>query len=494
MRDFDPVDPSPEVLQGLVVELFALRDDLAKDGLETLRENYRAAVEHFDSSGQSTESDPGLERYNSEKFRELTDRQEEEFDLLADRLQRLRNRVVTPGLDVDERRRLAGEINDLREDLITLAQGLTGVEANLRMELIDLNPFEMPLESAVELGLANRLDLKNVQGVVMDARRKVEVAANQLQAVLNITAAGDIRTQTLGSGNDNPFEFRGDESNIRLGVQFTTPIQLVQQRNTYRASLIGYQQARRNYMRVEDQVKLDVRTAWRNLELLRLNFETAKANVRAAVIQYDIASEQASAPGGVVPAGGGGGGGANQGLNILNALNSLLQAQNQLIQTWVTYEQNRLGIYNSMGILDLDDAGVWTDEFYQQQARPLGSQPRFSVTPYAGPNQALLPNPGLLTDPQNPLLPPGIPGADTQNLPPLPSEDLNNALPPRLNNGAPQPGAKRRPGREKKIQYAAVGRGDVITVRGSSQDGGDTAGTARTGGRGLLRLQPGAGR
>ncbi|MFM8223242.1 MAG: hypothetical protein ACKOJF_30410, partial [Planctomycetaceae bacterium] len=33
MRDFDPLDPSAEVLQGLVVELFALRDDLAKDGL-----------------------------------------------------------------------------------------------------------------------------------------------------------------------------------------------------------------------------------------------------------------------------------------------------------------------------------------------------------------------------------------------------------------------------------------------------------------------------
>jgi len=330
----------------------------------------------------------------------------------------------------------------------------------------------------------------------------VEVAANQLQAVLNITAAGDIRTQTLGSGNDNPFEFRGDESNIRLGVQFTTPIQLVQQRNTYRASLIGYQQARRNYMRVEDQVKLDVRTNWRNLELLRQNFETAKANVRAAVIQYDIASEQASAPTGAVPAGGGGGGfgGANQGLNILNALSALLNAQNQLIQTWVTYEQNRLAIYNSMGILDLDDAGIWTDEFYQQQARPLGGQPRFVVTPYAGPGTGFLPNPGdplnsyPLGNPQTPSALPGVPGADTPNLPPLPTEDLNNAIPPRLNNGPPQPGAKRRPGREKKIQYAAVTGGEVRTVRGSSQDGGDPAGAARAAGRGLLRVQPGAAR
>ncbi|MCY2962835.1 MAG: TolC family protein, partial [Planctomycetota bacterium] len=330
MQQYNVEDPDQQVLQGLILELFVLKDDLARDAIVPLDTDFDHALDHLAKRKTVAERDPGLEPYNAAKFRELHDRQIEEFKLLETQLQNLRKKVLEKNLSLEARKAIAAEVNDVREGMIALTQGVTGVEANLRMELIDLNEYDMEMETAVEIGLDNRLDLKNVQGQLMDARRKVEVAANQLQAVLNITAAGDIRTHPLTGLNNNPFDFRGDESNIRLGIQFTTPIQLVQQRNTYRAALVGFQQARRNYMRVEDSVKFDVRTTWRNIDLNRRNFETAKANVRAAVIQYDIAVEQASAPTGVAPAGGGGGlgggaGGANQGLNILNALNSLLR-------------------------------------------------------------------------------------------------------------------------------------------------------------------------
>ncbi|NBO66246.1 MAG: hypothetical protein EBU88_15625 [Acidobacteria bacterium] len=49
-----------------------------------------------------------------------------------------------------------------------------------------------------------------------------------------------------------------------------------------------------------------------------------------------------------------------------NALNSVLTAQNGLIQDWVVYETNRLNIFRDMGIMDIDARGVWTDRFYQQ--------------------------------------------------------------------------------------------------------------------------------
>src|SRR5262249_50547032 len=151
-----------------------------------------------------------------------------------------------------------------------------------RVEMIDLNQFEMSMEETVAMGLANRLDLMNLRGAVMDARRKVEFAANQLQAVLNLVANGNIQTQPLISGDHNPFDFRGVDSTFQVGVQFTTPVQLVSQRNAYRAALVGYQQARRNYQRTEDQVKLDCRTNWRNLEFTRRNFETLREQIRAA--------------------------------------------------------------------------------------------------------------------------------------------------------------------------------------------------------------------
>src|SRR5258708_5884011 len=137
---------------------------------------------------------------------------------------------------------------------------------------------------------------------VWHSRRKVEVAANQLQATLNIVATGNVNTKPLAAGINNPFDFHGDQSNFNLGVQFTTPIQLVNQRNQYRANLVGYQQARRNYMRTEDQVKIDVRSMIRNLDQTRRNFETLRVQIRAATAQLDIASEQTAAPAGAPPA------------------------------------------------------------------------------------------------------------------------------------------------------------------------------------------------
>src|SRR5262245_66597534 len=99
------------------------------------------------------------------------------------------------------------------------------------------------------MGLANRLDLMNLRGAVMDARRKVEVAANQLQAVMNIVANGNIQTPPLVAGDKNPFDFRGRDSTFQLGLQFVTRVQLGAPRNASRAALVGFQPDRRNSRR-----------------------------------------------------------------------------------------------------------------------------------------------------------------------------------------------------------------------------------------------------
>ena len=51
---------------------------------------------------------------------------------------------------------------------------------------------------------------------------------------------------------------------------------------------------------------------------------------------------------------------------MLNALSTLLNAQNALVGDWITYETNRLNIFVNMGIMQLDPRGVWDDPFYLQ--------------------------------------------------------------------------------------------------------------------------------
>ena len=116
------------------------------------------------------------------------------------------------------------------------------IQINLRVELIKIIKFDIPIEQAVQTGLENRTDLMNQRALVMDARRKLEVLANALRSQLDLTAEGDINTVPLGAGDTSPFEFRKDQSSFRFGVQFPAPLDQVAQRNAYRQGLITYQQ------------------------------------------------------------------------------------------------------------------------------------------------------------------------------------------------------------------------------------------------------------
>jgi hypothetical protein len=57
--------------------------------------------------------------------------------------------------------------------------------------------------------------------------------------------------------------------------------------------------------------------------------------------------------------------GSSTGLNLNNALNALLTAQNALIQYWASYERNRINIYRDMDIMQIDERGLWIDPVYQ---------------------------------------------------------------------------------------------------------------------------------
>ena len=281
-----------------------------------------------------------------------------------------------------ERQRVFSTIDKAREDLLQIAQNLKSVEAGVRSELIELQEFTMTQDQVVALAVENRLDLMNQRGFVMDARRQMEIAANRLEAVLNLVARGDLRN----TGGSNPVDFRGDESTFQAGVQFTAPLDQVLERNAYRAAQIEYQRARRDYMELEDQIKFAVRTEWRLLQTLKANFETTRQNLRIAAIQLDSAVETFNQPtqsGQVGRAqqaggggGGGGGGGQDPGLGLINALQSVLNAQNDLIQIWVQYEQNRINIHRDMDIMQVDERGLWLDPVYQN----LPSNPRVTPT------------------------------------------------------------------------------------------------------------------
>lgn len=263
--------------------------------------------------------------------------------------------------------------------LLQMAQSLEVRQATVRVEQIALRPFTLDgtmtfpaEEEVVRIGLENRHDLMNARAQVMDARRRVEIEANRLEAGLDITFRG---TQGL-----NPDAKAGTSHSA--GVQFTTPLDQVIERNSYRESLVTYQRARRTYMEQEDRIKQAIRVSWRQIKVQEYRLEIDRTTVRNAAFQYHSASLQAA------------GTQQTNALNLVNALDAVLQAQNSLVADWVTYETNRLNIFRDMGIMEIDPRGVWTDPFYLQMdnltADDVDSSP-------ATPPDAVLPVP----EPQN---------------------------------------------------------------------------------------------
>ncbi|MCA9085231.1 MAG: TolC family protein [Planctomycetaceae bacterium] len=246
---------------------------------------------------------------------------------------------------------------EIREKLLQIAQGLQVVQVGLRTDAIALNRFTLPgrtdtpdIEEVIRIGLENRHDLMNAKAQVMDARRNVEIVANALMSRLDVRASGTLDPDG-GANNDS----------VNLSLDFKTPIDQVAQRNEYRAALIDYQRQRRAYMEQEDRVKQQIRQSWRQLMVSRLRLEIDRQTVRNAALQYDnVATGQ----------------GQNNALSLLQALDSILQAQNALVSDWITYESNRLNIYRDMGIMDIDSTGIWTDDFYQMEGVGMsGAEP-----------------------------------------------------------------------------------------------------------------------
>jgi len=263
--------------------------------------------------------------------------------------------------------------------LLQMAQSLEVRQATVRVEQIPIRPFTLDgtmnfpdVEKVIQLGLENRHDLMNVRAQVMDARRKVEISANRLEAGLDLVFQG---RQGL-----NPDAKSATQHSA--GVQFTTPLDQVIERNDYRESLIIYQRARRNYMEQEDRIKLAIRTSWRQIKVQEYRLEIDRTTVRNAAFQYHSASLQAA------------GSQQTNALSLVNALDSVLQAQNSLVADWITYEVNRLNIFRDMGIMEIDPRGVWNDPFYQQMDN-LPSDGNTSSP--ATPPDAVLPVP----EPQN---------------------------------------------------------------------------------------------
>ena len=368
LRQFLPPEKAPQELLAKIAEDIMPLIEQTQDLLPSINDELDRWKMKMDqeSEDELLDSDTELDLMQQRKL----------FDRISISLQELEMEIASDANDATE---LKNEIDNVDEienwrGLQSLIGGrlqnrittLFVLQNQIRLFLIELRPFDIDIEFAVETAVANRLDLRNARGQVTDSFRQVEIAADALQSDLDVSATADLGTDPTRT---NPLRFDSSAASYQLSLQFDGPLDRYAERNAYRASQIAYQNARRNYMEAEDVVKNTLRSEVRSLKINRLNFQIIRQQLIAATRRVDEAQINLRAP-------------TNDNIStsrtrdLLEALQALLDARNGLIQSWIDYETSRITLFVEMELLYLDDSGVWLNERYNpRQNRSAASQP-----------------------------------------------------------------------------------------------------------------------
>lgn len=262
--------------------------------------------------------------------------------------------------DLAELPKFAKKLPDL-EDIVVDGRSVLGVYTE---GANNEETLEETLLAAERVALEHRLDLMNQRATLYDAWRQLKVTANALQGVFNMTLTNQFITPPTTT---NPFGFVDQSKQFSLVINAELPLVRLNERNNFRAALIGYQRARRNLQNNEDAIKNLLRQEIRNAQNTYLTYEILRKNLVLTIRQKDQAFEQIIAP----PQGGGGlnTNAALQTTNLINFQNSLIQIENNLVSTWYGYQSLRLQIYRDLGTLPFDEWEAFHELF---PAEPIG--------------------------------------------------------------------------------------------------------------------------
>ena len=208
-----------------------------------------------------------------------------------------------------------------------------------------LPPPEVKVEEAVERALTNRLDVMTAQDQLEDAERAVLIARDALRAGLDFS----ISTSTNTEAPTKALKFQFDEGSYTASILADLPIDRKQERNAYRQALISLESEKRAFSLMRDNVKLEVRRAYRSLERAGSTVEIQRMGVELARKRVDNTKMSLEA-------------GVAVSRDVLLATRSLLDTQLALTQALVTYEIAKLQLWLSIEEFHVDEKGMWAEE------------------------------------------------------------------------------------------------------------------------------------
>lgn len=204
-------------------------------------------------------------------------------------------------------------------------------------------PPAVSLEEATRIALARRLDLLVERDRVADAQRRVNVQRDQLRGDLRLSASASIPS----APESQPLSAQFHGGSYQVGLEYDLPVDRLPERNRYRQALIDLERQRRSLSLAEDNVKLDVRRAYRRVQqalesyrIQRNSLELARRRVENVTLLLRLGRAITR--------------------DLLEPTRAYVQAQNRLTQALVDLHIARLELLRDMGLLEIDERGMWS--------------------------------------------------------------------------------------------------------------------------------------
>ncbi|UCD00132.1 MAG: TolC family protein [Phycisphaerales bacterium] len=281
---------------------------------------------------------------------------------LRERLQMEANEGVTPRFQVDqaEQSELLAQDSYVRAqqryeqllDAFKIALSLP-TDATIELDQDELRAleetgiveFDYELEAAIEAALAQRLDLANSADALEDAARKVAVAADNLGAELNLVGSAGVQS----TPETDIKRLQLHRGAYALGLEADLPLDRKAERNAYREALIALEQQERKYENDVDEVKLDVRNAYRKLREEAESYRTQKKALQLAKVRVGVSPILWEA-------------GRMNARDYLESQDAYLSAQNDVMAALVSHAIAKLNFFRDVGLLQVRPDGMWEEQ------------------------------------------------------------------------------------------------------------------------------------
>ncbi len=302
----------------------------------------------------------------------------ERLQLLVDRTDALHEKGRVTGIQVDQgrqdllraRQRLISDRERYQAELDRFKLTL-GLPADSRIELdeteldrlmgqaedmlgetdaAERGRLELKEDVAIRLALENRLDLRVALSEVEDAQRKVAVAADGLRPGLTLSGGASMGERRSGVSSATRSDARFEPGNLSYAMELESeaPWDRRSERAAFRRSLLEVESAVRRVQELEDSVKLAVRDSLRSLLQQRQQYhiqvqalQIAERRVRQAQAFQEVGRADTR--------------------DVLESNESLLQAQNAVVEALVSYRVSELTFQQNLELLRVDEKGLWTE-------------------------------------------------------------------------------------------------------------------------------------